>query len=310
MSLSRSASTLEAPGRPSAMRVSRADAASFIARLVLCAALTLTGLALVQAAPVPFMVAGVLLLAAMFTHAVELQHQCLHHTAFRRRRPHRAVGVLLGMPMLVAYTHYRLRHLHHHRHLGTPKDAEFFGFDARQRMTWPALLRGLLDYPRLLVVLRDVVRSAGGRWEYELGQISPSARRQVIEEYRLLGVLPVAAVTLGFAGFGKLVLLGWLLPLALAIPLHFLVELPEHLLCDHGTSDVLRNTRSITGSRLTTWFTNANNLHIEHHLDMRVPLQRLPERHAGVAARAVHVERGYRDFYRLVWSSLRQGSRR
>jgi fatty acid desaturase len=292
---------------PPAARVSRSDSMSFVSRLVLCAALTATGLWLVLIGPIPAVVVGVLLLAAMFTHAVELQHQCLHHSAFRRSRPHRVVGVLLGMPMLVAYSHYRVRHLHHHRHLGTPKDTEFFGFDARQQTTWPTLLRGLFDYRRLLGVLHDIARSVTGRWQYEQGQISPKFRRHVMQEYRLLGMLPVAALVLVLAGFGKLVLLGWLAPLALAIPLHFLLELPEHLLCEDGTIDVLRNTRSITGSRLATWFTNANNLHIEHHLEMRLPLQRLRERHAAVAARAIHVERRYWDFYRLVWSAVRRG---
>jgi fatty acid desaturase len=272
--------------------------------------LTAAGVLLALSGTVAGIVAGVALLGAMFTHAVELQHQCLHHSAFRSARPHRAVGVLLGLPLLVSYSHYRVRHLQHHRYLGTKDDSEFFGFDVARGVSWANLLSGLLDYRRLLLVLRDVARSAVGSWQYRDGQISAKGRRDVMAEYRLIGVLLGAAVVLSAAGFGRFVLLLWVLPLVVAVPLHFLVELPEHILCDRDTTDVLRNTRSITGSRLSTWYTNSNNLHVEHHLTMRTPLQRLPKHHDDVRQRAVHVERSYWQFYRLVLRQARLGAGR
>ncbi|MFF3225766.1 fatty acid desaturase [Nocardia suismassiliense] len=124
-----------------------------------------------------YLPAGVLLLAAMYTHAVELQHQALHHSAFRAAWPHRLVGVPLGLPLLVVYTNYRVRHLQHHRYLGTPNDTEFFGFDTRTPITAALLLRGMFDYARLLVVVRDVLRAATGRWRYEHGHLSATMRR-------------------------------------------------------------------------------------------------------------------------------------
>ncbi|MFE9123204.1 fatty acid desaturase family protein [Streptomyces sp. NPDC007172] len=279
-------------------RVLAWDQTVFIFKLTLAVALAVGGGYLALRPSPVLTAAGVLILGAVYTHMVELQHQCLHHSAFRTARPHRLVGVPLGVPLLVSYSHYRVRHLQHHRFLGTPQDSEFFGFDSRKPITPALLLRGLFDYARLLVVVREVVASCTGTWTYDAGQIAERRRREVVNEYRLFGLIMVAAATAVALGHGETLLRLWLLPLLVAIPMHFLVELPEHLLCETETTDVLRNTRSISGSWLTTWFTNGNNLHIEHHAAMVVPINRLRERHPEAERHAVHVERSYAAFYR------------
>ena len=289
------------------LKVTSADERVFLGKLAVLAVLTCAGAVLALQQNLWAAGAGIVLLAAMFTHAVELQHQCLHHSAFRRAFPHRLVGVPLGMPLLVVYSHYRVRHLQHHRFLGTPQDTEFFGFDTRGPLTFRALLRGLLDYPRLGTVAAEVVRAATGRWTYAFGHIAPAMRQRIVTEHVLLGAAVGGLAVLAALGHGEYVMRLWVLPLLLAIPLHFLVELPEHLLCDTETTDVLHNTRSIRGSWLSTWFTNGNNLHIEHHAAMMVPINRLGERHAETRSFAVHVERSYADFYRVLWQALRSG---
>ncbi|MEV8509088.1 fatty acid desaturase [Actinoplanes sp. NPDC051475] len=307
-----------ATGEPSTLlftrtRTGAADERIFIAKLATLAVLTGLGVMLALRPSPMALLTGVVLLALMYTHAVELQHQALHHSAFRRAWPHRVVGVPLGLPLFVVYSHYRVRHLQHHRYLGTADDTEFFGFDARKQLTLGLLLRGLFDYSRLLIVLRDVVRSAFGRWHYEFGDISPAMRRRVASEHLILGFVVLSAAGLCAAGRGEYVVRLWLLPLLLAVPMHFLVELPEHILCDTDSADVLRNTRSIRGGRLSTWYTNGNNLHIEHHAAMSVPINRLPSRHEETRRLAVHVERTYADFYRTLWKALREqpkGARR
>ncbi|WP_433119634.1 fatty acid desaturase family protein [Micromonospora sp. CA-246542] len=304
--------TITAPIRPPApallfrrARVTRWDERVFLGKLAALAALTTTGVILALRPEPVAITAGVLLLAAMYTHAVELQHQCLHHSAFRRALPHRLVGVPLGIPLLVVYSHYRVRHLQHHRYLGTPQDTEFFGFDTRRPLTLGVLARGLLDYPRLAGVGLDVARSATGSWRYAHGDIAPAMRRRIVTEHLLLGGVVLAAVALALTGHGVYPLRLWVLPLLVAVPLHFLVELPEHLLCETDTTDVLRNTRSIRGSWLSTWFTNGNNLHIEHHAAMSVPINQLPARHEETRRYGQHVQRTYGEFYRLLWQSLR-----
>ncbi len=291
-------------------RVTRHDERVFMAKLLVALVMVATGCFLALRPQWPLVIAGVFLLGAAYTHMVELQHQCLHHSSFRNSKLHRAVGVPLGLPLLVVYSHYRVQHLQHHRYLGTPQDSEFFGFDARQPLTWRMLIEGTFDYVRLAKTLKDIARGCTGRWTYDLGQISERRRREVMTEYRILGALLLAIVPLTASGMGDFILRLWLLPLLFAVPMHFLLELPEHILCDSETTDVLRNTRSIRGSWLSTWFTNGNNLHVEHHAAMVVPINRLLERHDEVRQHGAHVERSYVDFYRLVLREARKNSAR
>lgn len=287
-------------------RVTSRDERVFIVKLLLATVLVGAGAFVSLQSGTVVALSGSFLLAVVYTHLVELQHQCLHHSAFRKARLHRSIGIPLGIPLLVSYSHYRVRHLQHHRYLGTSQDSEFFGFDTRKPLTWWTLVRGLFDYPRLLTVVTDIIRSCTGHWSYDLGQISERRRRDVIAEYRIFGVILLAAAELPLFGLGELLWRLWLLPLAIAIPMHFLVELPEHILCDPDTTDVLRNTRSIRGSRFSTWLTNGNNLHVEHHAAMVVPINRLRERHQEAEKYATYVERSYLRFY---WKVLKTAFR-
>jgi len=278
-------------------RVTRRDEMVFVERLTVAVVLLIVGIGTELYGGTVGVVVGVVILAATYTHMVELQHQCLHHSAFRTTRWHRIVGIPLGLPMLVSYSHYRVRHLQHHRFLGTPNDSEFFGFDTRQPITWGSLLEGAFDYARLITVVREIGAATVGRWQYTQGQISPRRRKAVITEYRLMGALLLGLVVLCAFGGEPAIVQFWFMPLVVAAPIHFMVELPEHVLCESDTQDVLRNTRSITGSKLTTWFTNGNNLHVEHHAAMTVPINRLRGRHAEVLRTARHVDRSYVGFY-------------
>ncbi|MGW1671593.1 fatty acid desaturase [Streptomyces sp. NPDC002324] len=282
-------------------RVTARDQGAFVAKLAIALAMGAAG-ALLVLTQNPFLVmAGILLLGILYTHMVELQHQCLHHSAFLTVGLHRAVGVVLGLPMLVAYSHYRIRHLQHHRFLGTDHDTEFFGFDTRQPLTLGVMLRALFDYQRLGTVAAESYRSWRGTWQYGNGQVSERLRRNSVIEYRLMAILAGAAVVASAAGHGVLVLELWVAPLLLvATPMHFLVELPEHIKCENDTTDVLLNTRSISGSWFSTWLTNGNNLHVEHHAAMTVPISQLRERHDEVKEFAKFVDRSYWTFYRAV----------
>jgi fatty acid desaturase len=290
--------------------VTARDQRVFVTKVVFAGVLLGLGVFLATRDGVLPIVLGVFLIGATYTHMVELQHQCLHHSAMLHPADHRRFGFPLGALMLVSFSHYRVRHLQHHRYLGTDQDTEFFGFDTRQPLTPGALFRGLFDYMRLVHAVADMVRCWRGTWRYTDGQISERMHRHVITEYRVLSVLVLAAGAIAAAGHWRLVLLLWVAPLLLvATPLHFLVELPEHIGCDNDSQDVLRNTRSITGSRLSNWYTNGNNLHIEHHATMAVPINRLPERHAAVLAAAAYTNRTYWEFYRGVLAQVVRGGR-
>jgi fatty acid desaturase len=291
------------------LRVRRSDELVFMLKLSMAMLISCLGgfLALTRGwftAPI-----GVLLLAAMYTHMVELQHQCLHHSAFRRSAVHRPVGFLLGVPLLSAYSHYRVQHLQHHRYLGTPDDSEFFGFDTRAPLTWGSLLRGTFAPGRLFQVGRDIVKSCRGTWTYTIGQIGVRSRRDIIFEYRVFAVFVVAATALSFWGYGDVVLMLWVVPLLFSIPIHFILELPEHVLCDNDSTDVLLNTRTISGSWFSRWFTNGNNFHVEHHAAMVVPINRLPERHPVARELAKHTDTSYVVFYWNIIQEVRRNGK-
>ncbi|MEU2957387.1 fatty acid desaturase [Streptomyces albidoflavus] len=291
-------------------KVTAADERVFILKLVMAYGIWALGVGLallVEAWPARLL--GVVLIGAMYAHWLELQHQCLHHSAFRRARLHRLAGVPLGVPMLVSYSHYRVRHLQHHRYLGTDQDSEFFGFDSRQPVTWSALIREALAFGRLAAAVADIGRCWAGTWSYDMGQISKDREREVVAEYRMFTLPILGAAALTALGYGEFVLWVWLLPLLVAVPLHFVVELPEHILCDSLSTDVLRNTRSITGSWFSTWYTNGNNLHIEHHAAMVVPINQLRGRHDLALAYAKHTSPSYPQFFKAIVREARTNAR-
>ncbi|RSN20243.1 stearoyl-CoA 9-desaturase [Streptomyces sp. WAC 05977] len=291
-------------------RVTVRDQRIFIAKLILAATLITSGAVLTFFDSLTLSIVGMVVLGFMYTHCVELQHQCLHHSAFVRPSSHRYVGFLLGLPLLVCYSHYRVRHLQHHKYLGTENDSEFFGFDPRAPLTKRMMLRGLFDYGRLLSVVKDIYHCMRGDWRYTEGQISDRRRRDVVREHLLMGIIIATAGVLCVLGFWEPIVKLWLIPLLIAVPLHFLVEIPEHILCDVDSTDVLRNTRSVTASRISAWFTNGNNFHVEHHAAMTVPMHNLRERHTEVRRRALHVSRGYPQFYGLLFAAMRKGKRK
>ena len=94
-----------------------------------------------------------ILLGMMFAHCIELQHQCLHHTAYRSKKWNRFIGVLLGLPSLVSFSDFQYSHMRHHRNLGTPQDEDFFDHDYKSlRSVWQFLpLLFLVPYHKALV---------------------------------------------------------------------------------------------------------------------------------------------------------------
>src|SRR5579862_3446884 len=165
------------------------------------------------------------ILGGMFAHAVELQHQALHHTAFQSKRLNRIVGFLLGMPMLISFTEYQTSHLRHHRLIGTPEDQESFDYDYQS-------LSGVLAWLCHLFMLRHY----GRKLRTLVGSLLPVARSQsdahIRTEYRLMFYTIVVGIALSIVLKTTVMLEYWLLPLVLvAAPLHVLIELPEHVGC-------------------------------------------------------------------------------
>lgn len=246
---------------------------------------------------------GILLLGAAFAHAVELQHESLHGLAFRTKFVNRLVGFFLGVPMLVSFSHYRARHLKHHRLLGTKGDSEFFDKVRLQGLSRAEIFLTAFCPTRIIKNLLVVIPKAilGLTLDPELSDDTASRVRR---EYLVIGVILLLSTILSLASEPAIILKFWLLPLfCVAEPLHFFIELPEHLGCNTESRDPLQNTRSITGSWFSFWFTNGNNLHVEHHLYPAIPIYRLPEVHSKIRYAIANRDESYISCFRRLFFS-------
>lgn len=244
-----------------------------------------------------------LLLGLAYAHAVELQHQCLHNTAYANRKWNRIVGVPLGIPLLVSFSDYQNSHLKHHRLLGTPEDKEFFNYSYQKLQSLTALIPHLFMVRHYRDVAGYIVKSVAGKLVREKDATVKIAKR-IRFEYRLmaLALAVAAAVT---AVFGTTLFLKvWLLPFFVGVLTHALIELPEHIGCNTTLPDVLRNTRTMKASGLIVWFVNGNNYHVEHHWLPAVPNDKFPELHQKVNSRIAYLDVSYWSFYKQFFKHL------
>lgn len=279
------------------MTIRQESTISFALRLLVLGLLCLAGAGLALSSNVVLAVIGVFLLGAMFAHAVELQHQCLHHTAFRSRKVNRIVGVLLGLPTLTSYHSYRRSHLEHHRNLGTSADTPFFTYRSTVSPSVGAIIFDLLGISHLKTSISAIFGNGDSRL-LAASQGDEFANGSEQFDYGLMGFLIILACLVSMEFGPMLILKLWVIPFVLiAQPIHFLVEIPEHLGCSIDSPDVFRNTRTIVGSKFSRWFTNFNNLHVEHHIEPSVNMSQLPAVFERFNGRHKHLEQTYWQFY-------------
>lgn len=257
--------------------------------------------------PVPYWILPSLLLGLAYAHAVELQHQCLHNTAYRSKFWGRVVGILLGLPSLVSFSDYQNSHLKHHRLLGTPEDKEFFNYSYKKLNSLTSLIPHLWMMRHHRDVMGYIFNSARGKLVRK-DEASLKMAKRIRFEYQLMAV-SLAAMALVTIFFQTTIFLKlWLVPLLIAVPTHALIELPEHIGCNTTLADVLVNTRTMKASKLVVWFVNGNNYHVEHHWLPAVPNNKFPELHAYVASRTTYADVSYWSFYSQFFRNLRQNN--
>ncbi len=248
----------------------------FCWRIVLAFGLiALSSSMMLSQSPILFIV-GLIVQGAMYVHLIELQHSVLHSQVSRSVGVSRIIGFLLGLPMLISYSDFRYRHLQHHKHLGTMRNSEAFSYQRDELNSIGGFVLGALNYSRLTVVCVRLLKSFNAR------PISDSSNRDIERsiklEYQLfaLCLVVVFGASLWCSSIWPVVV--WLLPLLVAEPVHFLLELPEHYgLPAHTNPNVFENTRSWGGSWFTHWFTHYTNFHVAHHFNQLVPMDNLPE---------------------------------
>jgi fatty acid desaturase len=274
----------------------------FVAKLAAAASIAAVGVALAVSDSTGFAILGIVMIGSMMAHAVELQHQCVHHTAFKRPVFNRIAGTLLGAPMFISFFKYRRDHLIHHRRLGTARDRAFFSYASSEELTWNSVALDFFGIRHIRAVLQEF----GSCVRRAISKPSSLDRESAVP--LVFGFLLTAAIAASIQFQTDVFFKLWFLPLlTVALPIHFLIELPEHLFCSTSTRDALQNTRTIVGSRLSRWFTNGNNFHVEHHLFPKAPFERLADISQSLNGRHAHLSQSYADFYGDVLDRLIAG---
>lgn len=279
--------------------------ARFIVKLIIAGSLTLAGAWLATVSNLMLNLLGTVLLGAMFAHAVELQHQCLHNTAFKSKTANRFVGIILGLPLLSSFHEYQRTHLTHHRHLGTTSDQAFFAYRFAKSTKFWNFLFDLVALTHLSHVLSSILAQIPS-----LSRRSQSLRKTMTRrercDYVIMAALLTSAYLWSMVTGSLLPIKLWLIPMLLVgQPLHFLIELPEHIGCRPNTTDVFQNTRTIVGSRFSTWFTNGNNFHVEHHLAPAIPMDQMVAIYHQNQGKHRYLHPSYAAFYRSLLKALR-----
>lgn len=248
-----------------------------------------------------------ILVGLMLAHATEFIHQCLHKTGIGNAKVDRTIGVSLGLPTFVSHSYYQFWHLWHHRWNGTPDDRESFGY-AYDLMENDSRLQRLFGFALHLTMLshffqafRRIVGSFSTALQAELvkDHVPAVQATRIVREHQLMGVVTLCVVAIGVIWSPLALLSLWLIPLMIWAPVHALIELPEHMLCNKPNDDTCMNTRSIKAGWFMRWFTNFNCNHIGHHEDMLVPMHKLPAFEAKLCEQRafVHYEESYAAFY-------------
>ena len=270
------------------------DSAAFAWRVALWMTLMVVGFWLSMQSGAWLIAGGIFLLGIAMTHGVELSHQALHYTGFRSRLLNEIFGVAMGLPMLVSFYEYRINHLKHHALLGTPMNREFFDYGSD---TWT--LKGLalrfLMLHHYMSFFKKLVRTLFGLTvgDYHI------RHRGKVRLFYMIATLALAALAFTCWLSNSLdPLLIWLAALVfVASPLHALIEMPEHYGCNENSTDAFENTRTVKSNWFMAWFTNYNNFHVEHHIWVNAPIQKLHLLHARCRDKSKYLNIGYWQFY-------------
>ena len=249
----------------------------------------------VVASVVAAIVAGLI-----YAHLIELQHECLHHHAFKAGAPNRLFGVLSGIFMFSAHSHYRYDHLRHHAYLGTPKNKEHFEYRFQDLNSVSGFLAAFFDLTRFKKVFNIMIDTLTFRPLREVK--NRKYHKHIKQEYFFYLVLFIASVIYTVQTGDLFFLYAWWLPtLIVSEGAHFMIEFPEHFGLNTQTNpDVLVNTRTIYTNPIAQWYVNGNNLHTAHHYHQGVPMCNIVKLHKTIEKDIYCVNNSYMGFYRDV----------
>lgn len=223
---------------------------------------------------------GAVLVSAVALNAfVLLLHEGMHGVLFRSRAVNRWAAVLLGAPLGMSFSAYRVLHTLHHDHLGTDGDPDdYAAYTKRPVLFW--LMQGIRLTVGAALYLFAIPALA-------LRRGASADRVRIVQEYVVLAALWATAFWLVPT---ELLVWGWLAPLPLVALLTQIRGLTQHGLTDRH--DALLSSRTVRPRPVVAFLLLNENYHLEHHLFPEVPSYHLPALHRAVWA---HLPRACED---------------
>ncbi len=292
-----------APGALPAALFERSDLKGFL-RLSMHASLLACTLWLVSASR-----ETAVLLPALVLHGLVLiflfapLHECIHATAFKRRRWNDVLAFVCGFVLLLPREYFRAFHLAHHRHTQDPeRDPELA---LRKPQTTGQYLLHLSGLPYWRERLTTLVRHARGNVTEPF--IAESKRALIAQEARRHLALYAGLVLISLVAQSEVLLVYWVVPALLGQPFLRGFLLAEHAGCPY-VSDMFLNTRTTVRNRAARLLTWNMPYHAEHHAWAAVPFHALPQVHDIVKDRLGCQADGYLSFHRKLWRSLKSAT--
>lgn len=286
---------------------------NFLAKFLLASCLIIAGWAAIAFAPaslfakIPVVAIAIIINGLMYSHLIELQHECLHGHAFHSPRVNRLFGVVCGIFMMTSYSHYRYDHLRHHAYLGSSRNLEHFNYRFQNLDSLSGFTRSFFDLSRYKQVIEFSLLSFTER---PIPDVDKKKYNQHIkQEYAIYFIILMLSIAFSVYAGTSLILLAWWIPaLLVSEGVHFMIEMPEHFGLNTQTdADVLTNTRTIRTSPLVSWFVNGNDIHTAHHYHQGVPMCNVRKLNSLIEDKIAIIEPSYRSFFwNVVTGKIRQ----
>jgi len=247
----------------------------------------------------PVRIAGFVVIGISIHAMAVLVHEASHYSIFRNRKLDRWIGFLMGVPVLVSCSAYRVLHGYHHRFTREMGDPDEF-----KNVTDHRLLLSIFFYSWLIigtpVYLIHVAITA-----FKNG--SRKDRIDVSVEYALLVVICAAVyATLRHYHRTDLIVSCWAYPMVLAMIFGNIRSWAEHAMTIPGNP--LTSTRTVTSNRIVSFLMCNLNYHLEHHLLPGIPWYNLQKIHALLQPEFKAANSFiYRSYWRFLYDAFRNG---
>lgn len=228
-----------------------------------------------------------------------LTHEASHYSMFRDRTWDRWVGFLMGAPVFVSHTAYRVLHGFHHRYTRDEDDPDEFNNVTKSRF-----LLSLFFYAWLIIGTPVYMFHVGltglirGTWR---------DRFDILVEYvLLLGLFGGAYATARHFGRTDILIHCWALPMIIAMVFGNVRSWAEHTMTIPG--DPFTRTRTVRSNRVVSFLMCNLNYHLEHHLCPGIPWYNLPKMHVLLLDEYRRADSFvYRSYVRFLWDAFRHG---